>query len=201
MAIGVWGGKVRFDKVAVYEGAGAGFDPFGVVGVKPIVEGTSEAVADGVGVDVAAKVEQVVFVGNGFDFDGPFKNGAAVLVFEVVGFAVAVEDALGEQADARGVVLADEDPRGEDPMQIIREIAAGCEGENPSIKTEGRLIIELDRRKAIRRALEIAEPGDVLLFLGKGHEGNIIYADHSLEWDEAQVVAEEISRLRGTTAQ
>ncbi len=90
------------------------------------------------------------------------------------------------------VVLADEDPRGDDPMTIVEEIAAGCDEEDPTMRDEGRLIIELDRKKAIRRTIELAQPGDVLLFLGKGHEGNIIYADHSIPWDEAEVVAEEI---------
>lgn len=123
MAVGVGGGEVGFDKIAVNQDAGAGFDPFVVVGVGPVVEGTGEAVADGVGVDVAAKVEQVVFVGNGFDFDGPFKNGAAVLVFEVVGFAVAVEDALGEQAGAGGVVLAGED------VVMVRQEGVGNGGD------------------------------------------------------------------------
>lgn len=91
------------------------------------------------------------------------------------------------------VILADEDPRGDDPMGIVEDIAAGCDAENGAMRKEGRLIIELDRRVAIRRAIRMAQPGDVLLFLGKGHEGNIIYADHSLEWDEARVVAEEIA--------
>lgn len=91
------------------------------------------------------------------------------------------------------VILADEDPRGDDPMRIVEDIAAGCDAENAALRREGRLIIELERRTAIRRAIAMAEPGDVLLFLGKGHEGNIIYADHSVEWDEAQVVAQEIA--------
>lgn len=94
------------------------------------------------------------------------------------------------------VILADEDPRGDDPMTIVEEIAAGCDAEDPTMRPQGRLIIELDRRTAIRRALETALPGDVLLFLGKGHEGNIIYADHVMEWDEATVVAEEIALMQ-----
>lgn len=93
------------------------------------------------------------------------------------------------------IVLADEDPRRDDPMQILDEIAAGCEAEDPSIRAEGRLIIEMNRRTAIRKALENALPGDVLLFLGKGHEASIIYSDHLQEWDEARVVAEEIEAM------
>ena len=98
-----------FDEVAVYETAGAGFDPFMVVGVGPVVEGADDTMQDRVGVDVAAEMEQVMLVGDGFDLDGAFEDGAAVLVFEVVGFTVAVEDALGQQAGARQVFLVGED--------------------------------------------------------------------------------------------
>lgn len=96
------------------------------------------------------------------------------------------------------VILADEDPRGEDRAAILEEIAAGCERVRPDARRDGTLVLIPDRREAIARALSIAGPGDTLLFLGKGHEASIIYADSVLEWDEATVVREEIARL-GTT--
>ena len=78
------------------------------------------------------------------------------------------------------VVVTDEDPRGEDRMQILEHIAAGCEG-----RTRGTdLFLEPDRPAAIRLALGMARPGDVVLLLGKGHEGSIIGPAGSVPWDE-----------------
>ncbi len=79
------------------------------------------------------------------------------------------------------VVLADEDPRGEDRMEILRQIAAGATG-----GAEVRLIP--DRREALRSALSAARPGDVVMCLGKGHEKSIEYATGPLAWDETAVV-------------
>lgn len=78
------------------------------------------------------------------------------------------------------VVLADEDPRGEDPMALLEEIAAGC----PELVEGERLFLIPDRPSAIRKAFSLAGPGDLVLLLGKGHENSIIYADHVLPYDE-----------------
>jgi len=78
------------------------------------------------------------------------------------------------------VVLTDEDPRGDDRLGILEEIAAGCDG-----KTRGDdLLLVPDRREAIRMALSRARPGDSVLLLGKGHEGSIIGPRGPSEWDE-----------------
>jgi UDP-N-acetylmuramoyl-L-alanyl-D-glutamate--2,6-diaminopimelate ligase len=79
------------------------------------------------------------------------------------------------------VILADEDPRGEEPTSILEQIAAGCrrEGNEP--------ILIPDRRKAMRRAFTLARKGDTVLLLGKGHEESIIYADGPTPWQEAQI--------------
>jgi UDP-N-acetylmuramoyl-L-alanyl-D-glutamate--2,6-diaminopimelate ligase len=87
-----------------------------------------------------------------------------------------------EKADV--VVLTDEDPRGEDREKILKEIADGCIGK---VKGSDLLVIP-DRNLAIRRALELAQPGDTVLCLGKGHENSIIYAEGPIPWDEAAVV-------------
>lgn len=89
------------------------------------------------------------------------------------------------------VVLADEDPRGEDRMEILREIAAGCDG----LEEGSSLFLIPDRRSAIRHAFALAHPGDVVLLLGKGHEASIIGAEQSDPWDEAAVAREELEHL------
>ncbi len=89
------------------------------------------------------------------------------------------------------IVLADEDPRGEDRMQILRDIAAGCPGRSEG----GDLLLVPDRRTAVREALGAARPGDTVLLLGKGHETSIIGATGAEPWDEATVAAEELATL------
>ncbi|MDR1247663.1 MAG: UDP-N-acetylmuramyl-tripeptide synthetase [Treponema sp.] len=81
------------------------------------------------------------------------------------------------------VILADEDPRGEVPMDILEEIARGCEG-NPKLRRNENLFLVPDRKEAIRKAFSLARPGDLALLLGKGHENSIIYADKTMAYDE-----------------
>lgn len=80
------------------------------------------------------------------------------------------------------VILADEDPRGEDPMRILHDIASGfVAGSMPPALIP-------DRRTAIAAAVATARPGDTILLLGKGHEKTIEYADHTQPWDEVTEV-------------
>ncbi len=78
------------------------------------------------------------------------------------------------------VILADEDPRGEDPMALLEDIAAGCR----HLRRGENLFLIPDRPAAIRKAFSMAEPDDAVLLLGKGHENSIIYADHTMPYDE-----------------
>ncbi len=94
----------------------------------------------------------------------------------------------------RLVVATDEDPRGEDPLVILEQIAAGAVAAG---KRRGEdLLLIPDRRAAIDEALALARPGDVVLLAGKGHETEILYADHARPWDERSVV-EELLAERG----
>ncbi|MGA2480624.1 MAG: UDP-N-acetylmuramoyl-L-alanyl-D-glutamate--2,6-diaminopimelate ligase, partial [Spirochaetia bacterium] len=89
-------------------------------------------------------------------------------------------EAAAEHCDT--IVLADEDPRGEDSMQILEQIAEGCAG-----RTRGKdLLLIPDRREAVRRAAAMARPGDTVLLLGKGHEGSIIGPAGPAAWDERE---------------
>jgi UDP-N-acetylmuramoyl-L-alanyl-D-glutamate--2,6-diaminopimelate ligase len=78
------------------------------------------------------------------------------------------------------VILADEDPRGEEPMALLEEIAAGC----PELERGSRLHLIPDRAAAIRKAFSLARPGDLVALLGKGHENSIIYAKGAIPYDE-----------------
>ena len=83
------------------------------------------------------------------------------------------------------IILTEEDPRGEDPMKILEDIAVGAEGSR-EMRRGGTLFLIPDRRDAIRRAFAAAQPGDTAVFLGKGHETSIIRADGPHRWDEAE---------------
>ena len=89
------------------------------------------------------------------------------------------------------VIVTNEDPYDEDPMIIIEAVAAGAEEGGKIL--DSNLFKILDRRDAIKKALKLAEEGDLLLFTGKGAEQYICVADgQKLPWDERVVVKEEI---------
>ncbi|MEO8539954.1 MAG: UDP-N-acetylmuramoyl-L-alanyl-D-glutamate--2,6-diaminopimelate ligase [bacterium] len=95
-------------------------------------------------------------------------------------------------------VFTSEDPRNEDPAEIVREI--GRHAENAG-RTRGEDFLEVeDRREAIRVALERARPGDIVVILGKGHEKSIVYGDRSIPWDDRDVTREELARLGHRTS-
>ena len=82
------------------------------------------------------------------------------------------------------IILADEDPRGEEPMALLRQIASGAEEEGLR-EGEGLFLIP-DRKKAVRHALSLAQEDDIVLLLGKSHENSIIYKDYAMPYDELQ---------------
>ncbi|HVM30530.1 MAG TPA: UDP-N-acetylmuramoyl-L-alanyl-D-glutamate--2,6-diaminopimelate ligase [Candidatus Limnocylindrales bacterium] len=93
----------------------------------------------------------------------------------------------------RLIVLTDEDPRGEDRMTILREIAAGAEAVGRRQNQD--LMLVPDRRDAIHQAFGAARPGDVVVLCGKGHESTIEMADEAMPWDEAQAAREALVEL------
>ena len=90
---------------------------------------------------------------------------------------------VAELADI-GIVTSD-NPRGEDPAEIAADVADGLD-----------LSIELDRRRAIERALELAREGDLVLVAGKGHEQGQEIAGRKLPFDDREVVRDTLRRLR-----
>ena len=95
------------------------------------------------------------------------------------------------------IILADEDPRGEEPMAILEEIAQGCKAApNAAAFRRGEnLFLIPDRPAAIRKALSLARPGDLVLFLGKGHENSIIYAGRTMPFDEIAEAEQALGEL------
>jgi UDP-N-acetylmuramoyl-L-alanyl-D-glutamate--2,6-diaminopimelate ligase len=126
----------------------------------------------------------------------PLTRGRMIAVFGSAGERDTAKRAIQGEIAARYcelLVLTDEDPRGEDRTAIIAQIAAGVERAG---RHEGRDYWRIpDRAAAIEAALAEARPGDLVLLLGKGHEGSIIYADHSLPWDEAAQARQALQAL------
>jgi UDP-N-acetylmuramoyl-L-alanyl-D-glutamate--2,6-diaminopimelate ligase len=66
-------------------------------------------------------------------------------------------------------IVTSDNPRSEEPQAIIDEIVTGTRDRGPGT-LRARVEVEPDRRLAIRRAIELARPGDVVILAGKGHE-------------------------------
>lgn len=82
------------------------------------------------------------------------------------------------------IILTEDDPRDEDPIEIAHEIAAG-------IKKTNYIIIE-DRYDAIRQAVELADPNDTIIILGKGDE-KFIYREFGREpYEGDDAIAREV---------
>jgi UDP-N-acetylmuramoyl-L-alanyl-D-glutamate--2,6-diaminopimelate ligase len=88
-------------------------------------------------------------------------------------------------------VITTDNPRSEDPLDIIAEIERGA-GEG-----RGRYVVEPDRRAAIRLALAEARHGDVVVIAGKGHETEQQLADGSVPFDDRVVVRQELEAIGG----
>jgi UDP-N-acetylmuramoyl-L-alanyl-D-glutamate--2,6-diaminopimelate ligase len=77
-------------------------------------------------------------------------------------------------------IITTDDPVQEDPAELAAEMERGMEGRRRGVDYE----VILDRRAAIRRALEVARPGDSVVLAGKGHEQTMILAGGPFPWDD-----------------
>ncbi len=91
------------------------------------------------------------------------------------------------------VILTDEDPRGEDSVELLKMIAVGAEKEGKVMDKD--LFITPDRPAAIRQAFKMAGKNDIVLLLGKAHENSIIYKDRVMPYDEQTEALKALSEL------
>ena len=100
-------------------------------------------------------------------------------------------------------ILTSDNPRSEDPLQIIDEIEQGLATsglhriEAGSALMAAGYIVEPDRRAAIGIALDAARPGDIVLIAGKGHEDYQLIGDRRLSFDDRVVVRELSAAAHG----
>ena len=84
--------------------------------------------------------------------------------------------------------LTSDNPRGEDPEAIIRDVRAGCQG-------RAEIVSIVDREKAIFKAIDAAEYNDIVLIAGKGHETTQQFADKTVSFDDRKVASRAL-RMR-----
>jgi len=83
-------------------------------------------------------------------------------------------------------IITSDNPRNEEPENIINEVIRG-------IKTGSEFYSEVDRKKAIHLALDLARKNDVVLIAGKGHEDYQIIGNQKIHFNDREVVEEYIS--------
>ena len=112
----------------------------------------------------------------------PFTSGRLIVVFGSTARSDHDRPGMGRAAAefADFFIITTDDPVQEDPVEIARDVQTGAEGKAPGRDYE----IVIDRRAAIRRAIELAKPGDCVLLAGKGHERTMRMASGSEPWDE-----------------
>jgi UDP-N-acetylmuramoyl-L-alanyl-D-glutamate--2,6-diaminopimelate ligase len=89
------------------------------------------------------------------------------------------------------VIITSDNPRSEDPSEIIRQIEEGAVNRN--------YLIEPDRRKAIQQAVDLAEDGDIVLVAGKGHEDYQEIQGIRYPFSDREILYKAITRKRGST--
>ncbi len=89
------------------------------------------------------------------------------------------------------IILTNEDPYDEEPIQILNQIEAGI------IKAKSPVIKILDRKEAIKKAITSAEPGDTVIITGKGCEPWMMLArGKKIPWDDREIVREQFHKIK-----
>ncbi|MBN2356528.1 UDP-N-acetylmuramoyl-L-alanyl-D-glutamate--2,6-diaminopimelate ligase, partial [candidate division KSB1 bacterium] len=85
------------------------------------------------------------------------------------------------------IILTADNPRNEDPHQIIREIEAGCDGQ--------KVTAIIDRREAIEKAIGMAKAGDIVMILGKGHELTQTLKERTIPFNDREEAEKALDTL------
>ena len=118
-----------------------------------------------------------------------FKKGRVITLFGCGGDRDRSKRPLMGMAAAElsdYVVLTSDNPRSEDPLAIMNDALVGLR------RFDTPHSVQPDRTRAIRVALEQANPGDVVLLAGKGHETYQIFKDRTIHFDDRETVREAL---------
>lgn len=122
-----------------------------------------------------------------------FKKGRTVTLFGCGGDRDKKKRPLMGEVCAREsdfLIITSDNPRSEDPDSIIDDIMPGVEAyDTPYVRIT-------DRRQAIHYAVEHAQPHDVILLAGKGHEDYQVIGTQKIHFDEREIVAEALEKTK-----
>jgi len=119
-------------------------------------------------------------------------NGRVITIFGCGGDRDRAKRPLMGEAAGRGsdfVIITSDNPRSEDPMAIINDAKPAVE------KTGTEFVVEPDRRKAIDLAIHKANPGDIVLLAGKGHEKTQTTREGVAPFDDVEVAGELLAMM------
>jgi UDP-N-acetylmuramoyl-L-alanyl-D-glutamate--2,6-diaminopimelate ligase len=123
--------------------------------------------------------------------------GQVIVVFGSAGLRdVEKRGLMGHVAGrlADKIIITAEDPRTESLDDIMAAIAGGLVAEG---KHEDQDFWRIgDRAEAIRFAVELARPGDLVIACGKGHEQSMCFGTTEYPWDDRQAVRDALQRMR-----
>jgi UDP-N-acetylmuramoyl-L-alanyl-D-glutamate--2,6-diaminopimelate ligase len=85
-------------------------------------------------------------------------------------------------------IVTSDNPRTEDPEEIIRQIVHG-------FKRKDSYLVEVDRSKAIEKAIAMANTDDLILIAGKGHENYQIFAHKTIEFDDVKMALQACQKI------
>lgn len=125
-------------------------------------------------------------------------EGRVIAVFGSAGLRDRLKRRLMAETSAQFAdltVLTAEDPRTESLNGILEEMAQGARGAGGE---EGQTFFRVpDRRAAIQFAARLAQPGDLVIVLGKGHEQSMCFGEVEYPWDDRVAVRAALSELLG----
>jgi UDP-N-acetylmuramoyl-L-alanyl-D-glutamate--2,6-diaminopimelate ligase len=128
----------------------------------------------------------------------PTVKGKLIHVFGSAGLRdVSKRPEMGEAASKFDdvIILTSEDPRSEDPKQIIEQIVSGMSKKFPQEK----VFKIVNRQEAITKAISLAKRGDFILITGKAHEQSMNYGNGEKPWSEYEAVEKALRQAQGST--
>lgn len=119
-------------------------------------------------------------------------SGSVIVVVGAAGERDAIKRPLLGEAASRAhlAVITSDNPRSEDPVSLVEQVAAGAVGGRAEV------VREVDRAQAIRLALDRAGPGDTVLILGKGHERYQQVGSERVPFNDRDIASTHLRRRR-----
>ena len=174
----------------------SGVDPVDIAAAVPALSGAAGRLEEvSVGQSYSAFVDYAHTpdaVSNVLESIREFTSGKVIAVLGCGGDRDSSKRPLMGQALLKGcdiAVFTSDNPRSEDPSQILKEMVGNLKVSAPAIVIE-------DRKSAIEYAVSLASQGDTIAILGKGHELGQEIAGQKLDFDDRKVLAQAIAGVK-----